>query len=92
MGQRRGLVRDKQACFVCLGLNHRTAQYFRKKCCASCGAAHHLLLHFEKADTDPASQEAVSEGGATTTTTTDTMAVACTEALPSASGKSFKRL
>ena len=92
VGQRRGLVRDKQACFVCFGLNHRAAKCFSKKRCASCGAAHHSLLHFEKTDTDPASQEAVSEGGATTTTTTDTMAVACTEALPSASGKSFKRL
>ena len=48
-------------------------------------------MRFEKADTDPASQEAVSEGGATSTTPT-TMAVACTEALPSASGRSFKLL
>ena len=94
VGQRRGLVRDKQACFVCFGLNHRAAQCFSKKRCASCGAAYHSLLHFKKADTDPASQEAVSKGEAatTTSTTTDTMAVACTEALPSASGRSFKRL
>ena len=37
--------------------------------------AHHSLLQFERADDDPASQEAVPKGETATTTTTDTMTV-----------------
>ena len=45
-------------------------------------------MYFERADADPASRETVHKGEAAT----DTMAVACTEALPPTSGRSFKRL
>ena len=77
MGQRRGLERDKKACCICFGLKSQPpgGPMLQQKALCQLRRAHHSLLQFERADDDPASQEAVPKGETATITTTDTMTV-----------------